>query len=512
MRRYRPEGLRGAGDGHLFRLCKALQKLLSDTQCSFRDGTLRLRKPETTILAEILVEFAEDVHNGIGLWEAYERYNRELFGVALPFARSDEPAKGVTLAKVQHLLWIVSPELRPGLVASPHHGDLARLAEAAHAFLVDAFHSVPRGSGIRAFLESPNEWGWEIKRKLIWLGTCSYMFRLHFGDYLAEHNRGRWNVSTVDDFLCQECTRWSGLGAIDILAGVLAISDEDRKQLRGWHERHASFYRLDGVSDSHLDATNVVSRQPYRIRIDMPNHPFKQEQLVFGSVVPWRGVWYWSGEQEMWDRTAPINEGELRETMKRQSSQIVCRFWDEYRAQVLQRAASLHAASLAYHGTDLVIYPDGLTMAADWQKELRAAWESQPRDQIEQAIRKHGLKRGKAEMEIPADLREHDGGIGVFLSPVEGREIMTGFDTLVAGLRRRGHEVTREEEDAIQGFIESDSISPAFVRRVVAEHGSESVRTAFRLPEPVPEYWLEYLLRRHKGHFYRRRYPAVAVV
>ena len=47
---------------------------------------------------------------------------------------------------------------------------------------------------------------------------------------------------------------------------------------------------------------------------------------------------------------------------------------------------------------------------------------------------------------------------------------------------------------------------------MLTDYGAESVRTAFRLPEPVPEYWLDYLLRRRKGHFYRRRYPTVSVV
>ncbi len=512
MRQHRPDGLRGPGDARLLPLGKELHVLLAETQRTFRYVALRLRKGELRKLAEILVEFAEDLHNSIGLWSAYERYNREFYGTNLPFHQSDNAAKGVSLARVQHLLWVVYPALIPGLVVSPHHGDLECLAQAAHAYLAEAFQSVPHGSGIKAFLGTSNEHGWEVKRKLVWLGTCSYMFRLAFNNYLAEHNRGRWDIGQADDFLCQECTRWSGLGAIDILAGVLDISEEDRKRLRSWYERHTSFYRLQAVRKDHLDAWNVVSRQPYRIRIDMPNHPFRPGQLVFGSLVPWRGDWYWSGEQEMWDNSVSIDEGDLQDTMKRQGSHLLCQFWDEYRSQVRQRAAEFHAASLAYHGTDLTVYPNGLAMAADWQKELRAAWESRPRAQIDQVIRKHGLKRGRPDMHIPSDLREHDRGIGVFLNPDEGKEIMCKFDALIAGLERRGTWLTDEEQDAIQGFIESDSISPAFVRRMLAEHGSESVQSVFRLPSPVPEYWLECLLRSHKGRFYRRRYPTVSVV
>ncbi len=71
------------------------------------------------------------------------------------------------------------------------------------------------------------------------------MFRTLFARYMDEQPPGGSEIAHTDDFVCQECTRWSGLGAIDILAGVLDISDDDRKDLRSWYERHASFYRLD---------------------------------------------------------------------------------------------------------------------------------------------------------------------------------------------------------------------------------------------------------------------------
>ena len=37
-------------------------------------------------------------------------------------------------------------------------------------------------------------------------------------------------------------------------------------------------------------------------------------------------------------------------------------------------------------GKDLAVYPDGLAMAADWQKELRVAMGSRPREEVEEAV------------------------------------------------------------------------------------------------------------------------------
>lgn len=110
-------------------------------------------------------------------------------------------------------------------------------------------------------------------------------------------------------------------------------------------------------------------------------------------------------------------------------------------------------------------------------------------------------------VDFAEDLLEEKDGLGVFLNPDEGKEIMSGFTPLLAGLRKKGEGLTEEEEEVIRGFFDSEAISPKFVRRVLAEHVDESVKAAFLLKGDLPGYWLDYLLRSRKGHFYRKRYP-----
>ncbi len=44
------------------------------------------------------------------------------------------------------------------------------------------------------------------------------------------------------------------------------------------------------------------------------------------------------------------------------------------------------------------------------------------------------------------------------------------------------------------------------------DYGDASIAAALLIQrETTPEY-LDYLLRRYKGHFYRRRYPSITVV
>jgi hypothetical protein len=43
--------------------------------------------------------------------------------------------------------------------------------------LVAAFRQQPKDSGVARFLQTPNRRGWDIKRKLVWAGQHSYLFR-----------------------------------------------------------------------------------------------------------------------------------------------------------------------------------------------------------------------------------------------------------------------------------------------------------------------------------------------
>ena len=205
---------------------------------------------------------------------------------------------------------------------------------------------------------------------------------------------------------------------VDILAGVLHISDDDRRDLRSWYERHTAVYKITSVKHQTLEALNVVSEQKYQINIDMPRNPFKRGQVVFGSLVPWRREWYWSGLQRLLGDVYQVDVDEIVKTMKRQSSAIVSRYDKEYAAQAKRMMAEMHEKTLAYHGgKDLTVYPDGLAMAADWQNELQWHWAQRRREEVEAAVRKHGLKKGRPQIRLPNDLLEEENGLGVFLNP-----------------------------------------------------------------------------------------------
>jgi len=512
---YRPHGYEGRMDSYLPRIVRDLRQFLLEAQRLVLQDHLRLRQGGLEDLAGILVDFAADVHSGIGIWDAYERYNADLFGTPLPLTADDafrESQGGICRERVHHLLWVVCQRLSSDATLSPRDEDLEGLADATYRLLKDKFAAVPQDSGIKAFLATPNTYGWDVKRKLVWLGTQSYVFRLFFRQYLMENSGGKEDIGHTDDFICQQCTAWSGLGAIDILAGALDISDDDRKDLRSWYERHVAPYLILSAKTDLLKARNTINDQEYSIRINMKNHPFTAGLLVIGSLTPWRGEWYWSGTQR------PIKDPpesllvDLKNTMIRRNSALVYRYDKERRQKAIERTAALHTEALAFYGKDLMVYPDGLSMAADWQRELRQNWARQPPEAVQEIVEKHGLKNNRPDISIPQDLLDSKDGLGVFLNPDSGKEIMRGFNCVLSGLRRKGVGLTESEEQAIRAFVCSDTISPRYVRRMVEEFGDQSIRTSFRLGETTASYWLDYLLRRYKGSFFRRCYPSLSIV
>jgi hypothetical protein len=151
-------------------------------------------------------------------------------------------------------------------------------------------------------------------------------------------------------------------------------------------------------------------------------------------------------------------------------------------------------------------------MAADWHKVAKEKFASLPSRERERVVKKHELKSPSPAMNLPRELLESKDGIGVYFNPDEGMEIIQDFDDLLAGLRKRGTDLTPDEEEAIRGWILSESISPGFVRRLVGECGFESIKVAFLLGKHEEGHVLEYLMRRYKGRFYRTRYPTLTLV
>jgi hypothetical protein len=164
---HRPNRRLGRSERPLVGLTKDLASFLHKAQRSLTYDTLHLSSHKRGVLAHILVEFAEDLYQDIGIWRSLEQYNLDFFGTRLPCVlQPDEAidAEPVNLDRVQFLLWNLYGELKPDVIIAPNHQDLERLALLMTAFFTERFKRLQFESGVKAFLSTPNPYGWDIRR------------------------------------------------------------------------------------------------------------------------------------------------------------------------------------------------------------------------------------------------------------------------------------------------------------------------------------------------------------
>lgn len=509
-------------DKYLPEIAADIRRRVVRAMNAFEYETLVLDDAGIDDLSALLVEFAEDLHSDAGLWRSLEKYNRDIFQTPLPFfvepGDTSPPLATFDERRVGFFLWTIYQATHEGLILNPDRKDLRAIAKELSVFFETRFASVPKDSGVANYLATPNTEDWIVKRKLVWLGTKSYLFRpICEAAYRKGHKSTHEEIEAIDHFICTACTQWSGLGPIEILAEALDLTDEDRTTLRSWSERHTAIYRILEVHGQPGNITSGIVRNEfsgcdYTIRVDIPTLPFVAGQIFFGTLLPWRREWVWSGIQRKLGSLTDSDLANQRDEFLKKYPYLAFRFRPGNLEKAREAASKFHESFIAHHGSDLVEFPDGLSMAAAEQARLRKMWASQKPTLISSIMKKVGLTKPGPEMDFPRDLLDNANGIAVFSNPEEGLELFKDFNDLKSALRKRGLELLEHEMDAIQSAMESPVISPAFLHRLAKEYGVESFRTFYFLDDHPLPLALDFLLRRHKGAHFRPRYPSISLL
>lgn len=514
----RPGGFIGEGDFRLRSVAKRLRDTIAKNQQVFSKGFPRLLSPAIHTLAEILTEFGEDLHNQIGIWDAYESYNRQFWETPLPITykchAEESLPDGIHVERTHHFLWLIYPQIIPGTIIAPDSLNLRQLAASVTDALIHGFKKVPGSSGVKMFLSQPNEYGWDVKRKLVWLGSRSYFFRTAFNNYIAEQKLGEYrdDIDITDDFICQQCTVFSGLGATDILAVVLDIADSERANLLCWNERHLAPYKVLTADNKVMRVLNAVSGKEYQVKMNVARNPFKVDSLAIGGLIPWRDEWYWSGRQRVYENASDEQIKDVSSQFIKHSPQIVSRYHDEYAKKSSTRCQEHYDRLMAKFGQRLIRMPDGLSLAAFLEKHVRQPYQQLSCEEQEAICKPYNLSKGRPQFKIPDNLLRSEHEIGIFISPDELMEVMDYFDVLERAFQNTTRPLPEDEAEILQGFIESSTLSPAYVRHMTEMYGDNAIKSLYLLDGCDESYCVDYLLRRYKGNFYKKRYPPVAII
>ena len=141
---------------------------------------------------------------------------------------------------------------------------------------------------------------------------------------------------------------------------------------------------------------------------------------------------------------------------------------------------------------------------------MRALFEERAEGIVEDVMKRHGLRNPWPRLQFPNAFLKHRDGIGAFFNPDEGEEYMLSFNQLRSAFRKQDASLTDDEAESVRALIENETISPAFVQRLVREHGCGAIGRSYLIRGFQQTPHLARLLRRFKGKFYRTRYPTIA--
>lgn len=508
----RPEDLKGQIEIALPSRIKKLYKVLQKTISLFLYETLVLPPEELKKLSIILIEFAEDLYCNYGFWKAYEDYNIEFFNTPLPIVL--DPGEKIdnifSSKRIQFLLLHVYEKMKPELLIRHSHSELIQLSEKVSVFLNSSFTNIPKTSGISKLLSGTNAEAGDVKRKLLWFASKSYLFRLSFGEYMEENDEEEVHINIIDDFICAQNTTLTGLGAIDILANCLEITAEEKKDLRSWYERHQSAYKVIKSEKTEITTVNIVNNQEYIVNTGEFTSFFKRSNIILGSLIPWNGEWYWSGTQSKY-KTLPE---EAIEDIKKDflnKPAIIYRYCKD----LLQKAIEMNKVQFErftdYYNDNIAVFSDGLAMEASEQKRNKSIFKKYlSKEEQKKFLKKHNLKTEAPYYTFPEELLDESDGVALFYNSESGIEIAVHFNYILDAFKKRGNDLTDDETESIRGFVTAYNLSPNFVKRMIKDYGNESILKAFMIKDN-DKIAVDYLLRKYKGHFYRNRYPTLTV-
>jgi hypothetical protein len=212
----------------------------------------------------------------------------------------------------------------------------------------------------------------------------------------------------------------------------------------------------------------------------------------------------------MWQKAETTLLAALKKEYVEKLSGLAYRYCTDLSQKARETVREHHKHFVAHHGDDLAVFSDGLSLAAATQKRMRALFEKRAEGMVADVMRRHGLRNPWPRLKFPDAFLKHRDGIGAFFNPDEGEEYMLSFNQLRSALRKQEDSLTDDEAETVRALIENQAISPAFVERLVREHGCGAIGRSYLIRGFQQTPHLAWLLRRFKGKFYRTRYPTIA--
>jgi hypothetical protein len=497
-------------------LIEAIADLYLKRQKKFEHQTLKLKSDEAMELAWRIAGYLEDVVNQIGIFKALTTKNREIFGTPIPlFVKDPEHFSPDNISKqaVTYLVWDCLTEVREDLILSPTHIDLQTIAGEIYGYLKKRVKNTPPSSKVKDFVTlSGNKDGGFIKKRLVWLGMASYLFRFSASNYLADKEK---NVSTVEDFLMQKTTKLSGFTPLDIFVEMADLDEESKKELQKWEEPYMALYHVEDQTGDYWTVKNLINKKDYKVWRDYgaskTADPIKKGIFCLGGIVPWKKEWRWSGEQVIYTSLAPENISQIIKVLKHEYPKMIYRYCEESRKKAFEYVKDEYDFFISYFKTNPVTFDSGYTMRDQVNQYQQAFNQLKLKKIPKEEKKKYNLEDGGPQLDFPEPLLESPDTAAFYVAD-KGMSFLTGFQEFLRALGKKGQDLTKDDEEVIYGYVMEPGIPHQLFHHLKNDYSFESVKCAFRVNEWNEERDLEFLLRCCKGQQYKEKFPDIKLV
>jgi hypothetical protein len=281
----RPKGPKSKGEQALLELIKTFSRYLLRLKTQLNPELLNLTSGELNGLAASLVEMAEDLHFDVGLWRAYEQWNKTKLYQPLPGVELDAKQKvsRLDLQRVRYALRHFLTQIKGREIAS-EDPELDALAPQITEHLRAEMVKLSKGSVMLYFWQKPNDRPVQVLEKLNWLAAHSYFFRQEW------ISAGKEDVIA---FTFSHISIWEGIQPWQLLSEMLGLDPHRRAEVRSWENPPRGTFVLQEILGETWLAERKEDGELFEIS-PAPGEKLEEMlgQELRGSLFLWEGSYY----------------------------------------------------------------------------------------------------------------------------------------------------------------------------------------------------------------------------
>ncbi len=474
-------------------------------------------------LAIVLTCHFEDFINDIGLWKAFVRGNRKLYGRTLPFYDlEDYDPEYLTPQDFAYLAWhFLSQAAHKSL--SPEADPIRLLAQYCYDLFEVQIEEAPDKSDFyRKWLTIEDQTPFfEVKARLDWMAFHNYLVAPEFDRQIKaeitealQERRSFWReidpakllYMMQDDFFYKRSSTWLAYTTPEWLAEVAHCSDQLRIAIRRLFERVTGNFLYEGADEGYYHFRFVRTNRVFYVHrksVDLHAGQMRTGLLGVFNLVNWCGDWWLSGTYM--GGITPSKQ-ELAE-MRISPEGAIFYGWTEAEQHKLREiTAEAEATFLEFFGDRLVLFAN--------EQEMKAALEAQ---QLYHNDRRAGTSTPEAEARMAryaailennrtvlgkGPFFEENQRIAVFFEPGEG-VLMSPMLMDICRLLQKDDISKREADELFYTFFRD--CSPAQVRHLLRKYSARNLR--YPLGNLDVEAHLEFWMRFYNPGDFRETLP-----